>query len=642
MPSSTLLRWLPVLLLLALTVCIGAYYPGLSGEYLFDDLHVIQTNKLLRIPSLAPEFVIPAMESFTASGRQLSMFSFALNFYFFGDSTWWLKFINLLIHCLNGITIYILLKTICHKLAGDTFQSKNSFPEYLAAVTAAIWLVHPINLTSVLYLSQRMTLLSSFFILTGLIFYIYARTRIRSPLRKLVYLPLGILAFTLTGFACKENAALLPLFIFVVELILFRFKSNGKIDREVATIFVGGFLLVALAIGYKFLQRPDWIISGYSSRHFTLEERVLTQFRALIFYIQQILLPSNFSLGLWHDDFQLSKGLLHPVSTLASGIGLLALLVCSIVTLFRLPMVSLGIMWFFVAHAIESTIIPLEIMHEHRNYLASMGIVLSLVCLLDRLLRSRKLILTALFGCIFAYDSVVLAQRSNIWSNNFRLFEHEAMAHPDSAIATFQLGVKYYEDLVRGNAESGARVFELFSRSAALESRAINGELGLVVASEYDSVDYNPDWINRAARKLKEFPKEVSSQSAMMVYLRCLSDGKCKQSEADADILFGAAYDTGYFRLRSLAATYYAGVGNDMQKAEKGFATSLTSGDALTWINYLAFLLRLQKDNLACEIYQEFDAKWNRGEFQNTAQNLGHASNLKKQLAGCRVKAEQS
>ena len=627
--------WRSVALVVPILACIGLYYPGLSGEFLFDDRHVVQDNLLLRIPALAPEFIIPAMESFAAGGRQLSMLTFALNYYFFGESVWWLKFVNVLIHCSNGVLIFFLTKILCRRLEGKFFDQGFRYPEVFALVTTAIWLVHPINLTSVLYISQRMTLLSAFFTLAGILFYIRGRTGIESFQRKLLYLPLGILGFTLIGVACKENAALLPLYIFLIELLLFRFRSDGALDRAIVTIFLSGFVLAVLALGYKFLQRPDWILAGYQSRHFTLEERVLTQFRALIFYIHQIIVPSNYALGLWHDDFALSRGLLSPVSTLWSGLGLLALVVFAFAGIRRIPLISLGILWFFVSHAIESTVIALEIMHEHRNYLASMGVILATVNLVFRLFHQRKPVIAMLIAGLFLYNASVLAQRSQIWANNDRLFEHEAVAHPESATATFQLGTKYYTELVNGAIDAGPKAYEMFARSASIEKRAINADLGLIVISEYESIDYDPQWMIRARDKLVRHPKEVSSQSAMLVYLRCLGDGKCEGSRPDADILFSAAFDTGYFRLMSLAATYYAGVGNDQDKAEDGFAASLTSGDALTWINYLEFLIKRKKITKACSTYQDFTKRWDAGGFSNSAQYLTQASNLNARLSHC-------
>ena len=87
------------------------------------------------------------------------------------------------------------------------------------------------------------------------------------------------------------------------------------------------------------------------------------------------MLPNLAEMGLHHDDFVISKTLLSPWTTLPAIAGLLALAVGALVLRKKHPLITFGIVFFFVAHALESTIIPLEIAFEHRNYLPSYNFV---------------------------------------------------------------------------------------------------------------------------------------------------------------------------------------------------------------------------------------------------------------------------
>ena len=152
---------------LALTFTL--YFAGLNGGYYFDDTHVLKENPFIKIVDWNIYGLLQAANSFVAGGREISMLSFALNYLYFGESTWWLKFVNLCIHCMNGIGLYWLASQLVrlNKPARE-FVTNSNFAYYFPVIVAALWLVHPINLIPVLYISQRMTLLSSLFVIYGL------------------------------------------------------------------------------------------------------------------------------------------------------------------------------------------------------------------------------------------------------------------------------------------------------------------------------------------------------------------------------------------------------------------------------------------------------------------------------------------
>jgi len=302
---------------------------------------------------------------------------------------------------------------------------------------AIAWVMHPIQLTSVLYIVQRMTELSALFMLAAIIAYLHARDMgLRGehrPARML--LALAAIVFWALALFSKENAVLLPVFIAVLEWTLFRTEEPWRrLAHAPRTRYalIGGAIVVlsALAIfGYLYAQ------TGYGIRTFTMGERLLTEARVLFFYIGLVIAPRLDAFGLLHDDIAVSTSLLSPWTTLPAIGGVAALLLLAIRLRSCCPLVSLGILWFFGAHLLESTIFPLEITHEHRNYLAIWGILLAAVDPVQRALASaqkKHLVWTGLALALAVFAGVTVT-RANQWSSAQKLYLFEVLHHPDSA-----------------------------------------------------------------------------------------------------------------------------------------------------------------------------------------------------------------
>src|SRR5690606_30058141 len=119
-----------------------------------------------------------------------------------------------------------------------------------------------------------------------------------------------------------------------------------------ARLWTLSYCLSAVAAAIVFI---GWVLPPYLDpslfefRGFTLGERLLTQLRVLPMYLGQMLLPLPRNLTFYYDTYPISHGLLDPITTIL-GAGLLAALACIAATMRRrLPLVSLGIMWFFAA-----------------------------------------------------------------------------------------------------------------------------------------------------------------------------------------------------------------------------------------------------------------------------------------------------
>ena len=120
------------------------------------------------------------------------------------------------------------------------------------------------------------------------------------------------------------------------------------------------------------------IIEGFKTRDFTLTERVLTQFRVVLYYVSLLVWPLPSRLNLDYD-FPTSHGVLDPPATLLAILVVAGLIGYSLWRAKKQPLVSYFILWYFGNLVIESSIFPLEMVYEHRLYLPLIGPVVLFV-----------------------------------------------------------------------------------------------------------------------------------------------------------------------------------------------------------------------------------------------------------------------
>lgn len=439
------------------------YFPGLSGPFLFDDMHNIVNNYFVHISGLDLHNLFTAASSSDAGPlkRPVSMLSFALNYYAIGgvDNPATFKATNIAIHAINGLLVYWLCYLIFLRLSSANRANRDTGPadtralHIVAGATALLWVVHPIQLTSVLYVVQRMTSLSATFVLLGLVGYLAGRLRIENGERRGFPLMLsGIIMGTALASFTKETGLLLPFFALLIEATLFRTCAPwtrwhnlalGRRKMLAAILAVAGLVFAAWAVNYA--------SHVYATRPFTMIERGLTETRVLWFYLSLILVPGLDRFGLNHDDIPISFSPLDPWTTLFALIGIVILFGVGLFFRKRQPLLSLGILWFFVGHALESTIFGLEIAHEHRNYLPSLGVILVGIHFIQTLAtRNDRWQPWLIVPAVVLLFGGVTVLRSSQWSTLYDFAVYEVRHHPDSPRAQSYLGqaslqVRQYE-----------------------------------------------------------------------------------------------------------------------------------------------------------------------------------------------------
>lgn len=441
--------WAHALLIVAvLAVTFAAYAPGLSGPFVLDDYENLKPLNAFGGVTDTNSFrhFVFGNES-GRTGRPLSMASFLVNDQYWPGSPRTYKYTNVLLHLLNGLLVFL----VCRKI-GRALTHSDSKAQLIGLVAMALWLVHPLNVSTTLYVIQRMTQLSALFTFLGLFAYLKGRENVvtgQHPYRTLLT-GTGFVSMAGLAVLSKENGALIFLYAAGIELTIFAGQTRtGNLRLWTHALVTAP---IALLTTY-FVISWGQITNGYALRDFTLEQRLLTQPRIVMDYLGLILAPRTWGMGLMHDDISVSTGLLSPRSTTWCVIGILSLLATGWLVRRKAKFLSFAIAWFFAGHLLESTFIPLELYFEHRNYVPMLGPLFALayatVELASRMSDIVGKVMVGLAPLFLAgMFTAQTAQATTIWGNPELLFGTWELEHPNSLRAK-RLLARYFADTNR-------------------------------------------------------------------------------------------------------------------------------------------------------------------------------------------------
>jgi tetratricopeptide (TPR) repeat protein len=435
-----------------LVAVFAVYFPGLNGPFVFDDEIHIRSDPEIRMSVLNAQSLANAifLEDGSLTARPIAKISLAFN-YFLSVGTagaFGYKLTNLAIHLLNTSMVYwfsfLLLVQYC---ARSPAINKNTL-HWTALLVAALWALHPLHLTTVLYVVQRMTSLATFFVLAGLIFFIHGRRRIQEKKRLgYAFMAVGAIGGSVLGLACKENAVVLLPLMLVIESIFFNIKAESSSDRNKLILFYSlTVVMPAIMLSLWLIFQPDFILDAYLAREFTLIERLLTEARVLWIYVGLLFFPDAKRFALFHDDIPISTGFFDPWTTSLAILPIFSVILLAILARRRYPFFSFAVLWFLVGHSIESSVIGLEIAHEHRNYLPDIGILLAAGYGLTAVaLRFQKYVRYAITLAPVLTLGFITHTMAYTWASEEGIIESLARHHPDSARGQYMLAELYAE-----------------------------------------------------------------------------------------------------------------------------------------------------------------------------------------------------
>lgn len=608
------------------------YAAGLHGGFIYDDTSFIIGNDSVHVATTEIRDWAAAAFSFPGDvhqGRWLTMLTFAANHYFGELDPYSWKVTNLCIHVANGLLLVVMLRALFrlrHACARETGSQSLRNGSYAAVIIAGLWLVLPINLTAVLYVSQRMESLSNAFVLIGLAWYLHARLRFWEGERGAAGLWISLLACTGIGTLFKESAVMLPLYAACIEFSITGARNRDGNPSRAVWILYASLLMVPLIVGLFWLA--TWLAGTETYSHaFTTGQRLLTESRVLIDYIVWTLAPSLDALNLYHDDIALSTGVLSPPSTLAAISTLLVMAVSAIVVRKRRPLFSLGIAWFLCGHLLTATIIPLLLAFEHRNYFPSIGLLLaaaSLLTLEGGLKPSRTV--AALVLPIFFFYGFSTWMRAQEWSDPLRLALSESGKRPRSPIAQYERAAA----LVAVGSVNGRPVIDdallILEDNRNLPGAGIAYEAALIGLSERMGRPVPASWWDSLILKLQMRPPEITDAQSLQFLADCFMANECKDGLPQLARAYAAAmaHASPPASLLFSHAQFAWHLQNDTPLAEQEFrrAVKRAPRDPQAWQGLVRLLIAVGKPEQAQQSIDQMQAINSFGMFDRMLSSL--------------------
>lgn len=503
-------------LCLLIAISVLAYVPGISGSFLFDDFPNIVTNPKTHAKSLGLDSLIAAARAYEPGpyGRPLATIGFAIDHYIGNGQPLIFKLHSLLIHLLNACLVFALAR---HLLRITRIRTHPSQAAVLgsACLLALAWSIHPLQVSTVLYVVQRMEMLATSFVLLSLLAYIHGRER-QIAGRRGGWPSLALAALLVAiGLLAKESAVAAPLIALALEVCIFGFRAHGRFTRRAlillyalgAVVAVSGLAVVSL----HYLQ--DYVV-----REFTALDRLLSQSRVLVLYLSQIMLPVPSRMPFYYDNYAYSTGLFQPWTTAACTLSLIIIAGLAVALRRRMPLVALGVFWFFGAHALTSGVLPLELVYEHRNYLALFGPLLVVYALGTEIkprLSTPAVARSATVALILGMLALTTI-RSMTWGDPLVLATDMVANNPASARASNDLATLYFS-AAEGDPESKEwrLAIQEFRRGAALPGSSPLPEHGLILMNASVGLPAETEWWDGLLQKLRSRP--ISPQESMAV-----------------------------------------------------------------------------------------------------------------------------
>jgi tetratricopeptide (TPR) repeat protein/N-acetylneuraminic acid mutarotase len=444
-------RW--VALALLSLVGLGVFAPTLRYPFVYDDDAFVVLNESIRSLKNLPFFFTDtrtlAFDQQLAHDnyRPLVTLSFAVNYALHGLDPLGYRALNLLLHITNGWLLFMLGLRLFSPRQAREAATPGSSPELranLAAfISAAVFLVHPVQVESVVFISSRSNVLSLAFFLTSLLVYL---KREKSGSLSLALFGMGLLT--------KEMVIVLPAILVLWELYFGRSTADRSGVMSRAAQAVGKalpyFILAGLYFGLRTYMLGRTGQSGYWAGSFW--PTMLTMSRGIAAYVKLMLVPYPLSLEYL---FTVSRSVFEP-KVLGSLLFLAGILFAAFRCRAVKPVLSFGIIFFFVGLLPVSNIIPIKaVIQERFMYLSVIGFSLVAGDLALMLSGQRSWVIWPLMLMVYG---TLTAFRSQDWRSGMALVKATLKTCPQSARMHYGLGRQYAAE---GDFDKAAAEFKI-------------------------------------------------------------------------------------------------------------------------------------------------------------------------------------
>jgi Flp pilus assembly protein TadD len=346
-----------------------------------------------------------------------------------------------------------------------TFQSAiinhQSAIYWMSLFTALIFVAHPVQTQAVTYTAQRYASMAAMFYLLSILFYIKARLLAEGSKLKAQGLgssSLSAFSFQLSAyfaasllcsilaFLSKENTASILGVVLLVEYILFDRTWQGWkrkilwfaptfVLMGVFILYVSGFFKGGVQFGSlledvsEIMRDPGTEVGRWVY--------LCTQFNVLVIYVRLLFLPVGQNL----DYIYPFKAGFFDGYTPLSCLFLIAIIGIAIWSIKKRPVITFGILWFFITLSVESSIIPIkDALFEHRLYLPMFGFALIVADMVFSLLPVKRLWRFVVSVLIVISLGSITYMRNRTYQTRITLWSDVISKAPENFRAYYNLG----------------------------------------------------------------------------------------------------------------------------------------------------------------------------------------------------------
>ncbi|MEE8541731.1 MAG: tetratricopeptide repeat protein, partial [Desulfobacterales bacterium] len=441
-----------------MAVCLGIIYGNsFDSEWHLDDRLITVRNKNLQLDSLSWQairqtFYAPrGQDQNTGKSpqrfvRPVVSLTLALNYYFGQTNVIGYHIVNLLIHYITAIFLFLFIVQTLNLPSLKTRYAETSYAIALLAVF--FWATSPVQVSAVTYIVQRMSSMAGMGYIMAMYFYVKGRISTAKG-KPWIFFVCAVLSW-LMALGSKENAAMLPVSLILYELLFLQERGRNVFQKPSQMLLIVFPVMVVMGFVYGAFSIGVAMLTDYGPYSFSLTERLLTSPRIFLFYISILLYPIESRMTLLYD-IAVSKSLFEPLNSLLPIMGIAVFIAMAIWLIRRKRYLFVYCMFFFfLNHLIEGTVIPLHLAFLHRNYIPSMLFFVPPAVLMVHVLgyfsyhRGIQWVMAVGIGLILAAQGSVTFSFNRIWKTEQTLWQDNIDKFPNLSLPHHNLGSALY------------------------------------------------------------------------------------------------------------------------------------------------------------------------------------------------------
>jgi protein O-mannosyl-transferase len=353
----------------ALTFAV--HHKVFTAPMLYDSAGVLKANEYLFNSGISQVIKIFPQ-------RPVPMITFYLNYLVDGMNPYYFRVANaFLMACAAGAVVLLLIYLL--EIPGITVHGTPSQKRIVSICLGLVFLLHPATIYVVVYVWQRMALMSGLFFFLALASYLATRTG-RISKRVAGYAACAVMFFA--AIASKENAIALPVILLLVELVFFHATVRDFLKRSVV---FGSVLLIAV-LALSFVERPhgymishggivNTIARYYAESGLTPAQVVMGQCVVFFEYLKMVVLPLPSNVHFMSAQL-VPSSITDPPITVVGVAGVIAVTATGIFLLRRRPLVAFGTLFFIISLLPEAIMVPQYLFFGYRVFVPMFGLLL--------------------------------------------------------------------------------------------------------------------------------------------------------------------------------------------------------------------------------------------------------------------------